>query len=44
MNQFEARKKAFHGHAKDTQLDLPHPLDHLNIEGFVEDGELTMTP
>ena len=44
VNQaFEGHKKGFHQLSGDMQLDLPPPLQKLNVSGKVEEGELNIT-
>jgi hypothetical protein len=43
MQDFENCKKAFHGASSDMVLELPHPLHTVNIQGKVEEGDLTIT-
>lgn len=43
MKQFEAHKRNFFGNADEMKIDLPEPLDSLNIAGIVNGGELTIT-
>ncbi len=43
MEGFELHKKAFHSLSMDIKLDLPAPLHKLNKQGYVEDGELTIS-
>ncbi|KAF2729144.1 actin-like ATPase domain-containing protein, partial [Polyplosphaeria fusca] len=44
MQSFEFHKKAFNSFSEETKLDLPSPLDNIDIEGYVESGELTVPP
>lgn len=43
MRQFESHKRAFHGASHEMAIELPDPLHKLNIDGKVEEGELTIT-
>jgi hypothetical protein len=43
MKAFDARKKVFANHVPEMKLDLPKPLDKLNITGRVVEGELRIT-
>lgn len=43
MRQFESHKRAFHGASPDMSVDLPDPLHKHNIDGTIEEGELTIT-
>jgi hypothetical protein len=43
MKQFTMHKKAFHRKTETMSLDLPYPLDKLNIPGKVHSGEITIT-
>jgi hypothetical protein len=43
MKDFDERKKKFSNNARDMKLDLPEPLENLNIPGKVLEGELTIT-
>ena len=42
MKRFEFEKTRFSTDSHDVRLDLPAPLDRLNIEGRVREGELTI--
>lgn len=45
MKRFDAKKKTFSNATQGTiRIDLPPPLDGLNIEGRVRDGELMISP
>lgn len=43
MKTFDAYKRKFAKHSRDTKMDLPEPLDTLSIIGKVVKGELTIT-
>ena len=43
MKDFVEKKKRFSSKVRDMKLDLPKPLDNLNIPGHVSGGELTIT-
>ena len=43
MADFEGHKKAFHQDSDDMHIDLPEPLNKLNIPGKVENGDLLIT-
>ena len=44
MKKFDERKKKFsRNDARDIPLDLPKPLENLNIPGKVLGGQLTIT-
>jgi len=43
MKKFDGIKRKFSNNARDMKLDLPKPLDNLNIPGKVLGGELTIT-
>ena len=43
MKVFDEKKKKFSNKVRDMKLDLPTPLDNLNIPGKVVAGELTIT-
>jgi hypothetical protein len=43
MKVFDEKKKKFSNNVRDMKLDLPKPLDNLNIPGKVLGGELTIT-
>jgi hypothetical protein len=43
MKAFDAFKKKFVKTARDMKMDFPEPLDNLNIDGKVVEGELTIT-
>lgn len=43
MKRFGARKKIFSNNLQETKLDLPEPLDKLNVPGKIKEGELTIT-
>lgn len=45
MKRFDVKKKTFsHATTGLIRIDLPPPLDGLNVEGRVRDGELTIHP
>ena len=45
MKRFDAKKKTFSNATQGIiRIDLPPPLDGLNVEGRVRDGELTIHP
>lgn len=45
MKRFDAKKKTFSNATQSIiRIDLPPPLDGLNVEGRVRDGELTIHP
>src|ERR1700761_7954418 len=43
MKKFELLKKNFSDDGRDAFLDLPHPLDNLNMQGKVDGGQITIT-
>jgi len=43
MRRFDPLKKQFHQKHRDMHLDLPKPLDNLNLEGKVNGGEIIIT-
>jgi hypothetical protein len=43
MRAFELHKKAFHQDSATMHIDLPAPLQRLNIPNRVEEGDLTIT-
>ena len=44
MKAFDEKKRKFsQNDVRDVKLDLPKPLDNLNIPGKVLGGELTIT-
>ncbi len=43
MRQFESHKRAFNGASPKMSIDLPDPLHRLNIDGKIEEGDLTIT-
>jgi hypothetical protein len=43
MSNFEAAKKMFCADSGDVELELPAPLDTLNIPGRVEQGSLIIS-
>jgi hypothetical protein len=43
MKAFDGQKRKFSNNVRDVKLDLPEPLDNLNIAGKVSEGELTIT-
>jgi hypothetical protein len=43
MKAFDEKKRKFSNNVRDVKLDLPKPLDNLNIAGKVSEGELTIT-
>ena len=43
MKKFDAHKKLFSNNVHEMKLDLPKPLDKLNISSKVSEGELTIT-
>lgn len=42
MKRFEVEKARFSLTSRDVRLELPKPLDRLNIEGRVKEGEMTI--
>lgn len=43
MKAFDGQKRKFSNNVRHVKLDLPEPLDNLNIAGKVSEGELTIT-
>jgi hypothetical protein len=43
MKAFDAHKRTFSNNTHEMKLDLPEPLDKLNVPGKVSEGELTIT-
>jgi hypothetical protein len=43
MKVFDGHKKRFSINARDVQLDLPAPLNRLNIPGKVSEGQVTIS-
>lgn len=42
MARFNLQKEHFEQDGKDRRLDLPHPLDNLNLPNRVDDGQITI--
>jgi hypothetical protein len=43
MKDFDIKKRQFTEDFRDIRLDLPEPLDNLNLEGRVRGGEIKIT-
>jgi hypothetical protein len=43
LRRFEVKKKAFSATTQEIKLDLPPPLDKLDVQGKINQGELTIT-
>ena len=43
MKVFDEKKRKFSNNVRNMKLDLPEPLDNLNIPGKVSGGEVTIT-
>ena len=43
MQRFDERKQAFTRESRDQYLDLPHPLENLNVPGVINEGQITIT-
>ena len=43
MTKFDRYKKEFANQSRDMQIDLPTPLEHIKIEGEVQEGVVTIT-
>lgn len=43
MKDFETLKRTFSKDKSDMHMELPYPLENLNIPGRVEGGEFTIT-
>lgn len=43
MEQFDGLKRRFVANSSDGKIDLPEPIDKINIPGKVYQGELTIT-
>ena len=43
MKAFDRYKRRFTNDEREMRIDLPRPLDNLNIPGRVKEGELTIT-
>ncbi|KAF3050005.1 hypothetical protein E8E11_009658 [Didymella keratinophila] len=43
MQRFDERKQAFTRESRDQYLDLPFPLENLNVPGVINEGQITIT-
>jgi hypothetical protein len=43
IKQFDGFKKNFKGDSATMRIDLPAPIDKINVSGRVKEGELTIT-
>lgn len=43
MKEFDIKKRQFTSDFRDIRLDLPEPLENLNLEGRVRGGEIKIT-
>ena len=44
MKEFDGYKRKFASNSRDMKIDLPEPLESLDIKGKVDKGLLTITP